>query len=113
MRSTVSLTQVETGSAITWKYPSCVLSGEESVGEFYSFAVANNHQQADTGTKLIHLGRNSRSTLISKRLSAVSSVYPFSALPIGLSSFMVLLFLHFSFFVFFFSLNITTFFFFF
>ncbi|MFC3712472.1 Fe-S cluster assembly protein SufB [Sphingoaurantiacus capsulatus] len=68
-RSKVSWTQVETGSAITWKYPSCVLSGEESVGEFYSVAVTNNRQQADTGTKMIHLGKNSRSTIISKGIS--------------------------------------------
>ncbi len=68
-RSKVSWTQVETGSAITWKYPSCVLSGEESVGEFYSVAVTNNRQQADTGTKMIHLGRNSRSTIVSKGIS--------------------------------------------
>ena len=72
-RSKVSWTQVETGSAITWKYPSCVLSGEESVGEFYSVAVTNNHQQADTGTKMIHLGRNSRSTIVSKGISAGKS----------------------------------------
>ena len=69
-RSKVSWTQVETGSAITWKYPSCVLSGEESVGEFYSVAVTNNRQQADTGTKMIHLGRGSRSTIVSKGISA-------------------------------------------
>src|ERR1041385_8600602 len=69
-RSKVSWTQVETGSAITWKYPSCVLSGEEAVGEFYSVAVTNNRQQADTGTKMIHLGRNSRSTIVSKGISA-------------------------------------------
>ena len=69
-RSKVSWTQVETGSAITWKYPSCVLSGDESVGEFYSVAVTNNRQQADTGTKMIHLGKNSRSTIISKGISA-------------------------------------------
>ena len=68
-RSKVSWTQVETGSAITWKYPSCVLSGEESVGEFYSVAVTNNRQQADTGTKMIHLGKNSRSTIVSKGIS--------------------------------------------
>jgi len=68
--SKVSWTQVETGSAITWKYPSCVLSGENSVGEFYSVAVTNNRQQADTGTKMIHLGRGSRSTIISKGISA-------------------------------------------
>jgi len=69
-RSKVSWTQVETGSAITWKYPSCVLAGENSVGEFYSVAVTNNHQQADTGSKMIHLGRGSRSTIISKGISA-------------------------------------------
>ncbi len=72
-RSKVSWTQVETGSAITWKYPSCVLSGDGSVGEFYSVAVTNNHQQADTGTKMIHLGKNSRSTIISKGISAGKS----------------------------------------
>ncbi len=72
-RSKVSWTQVETGSAITWKYPSCVLSGENSVGEFYSVAVTNNHQQADTGTKMIHLGRGSRSTIVSKGISAGKS----------------------------------------
>jgi Fe-S cluster assembly protein SufB len=69
-RSKISWTQVETGSAITWKYPSCVLRGEESVGEFYSVAVANNYQQADTGTKMIHIGRGTRSTIISKGISA-------------------------------------------
>ena len=69
-RSKVSWTQVETGSAITWKYPSCVLAGEESVGEFYSVAVTNNRQQADTGTKMIHLGRGTRSTIVSKGISA-------------------------------------------
>ena len=68
--SKVSWTQVETGSAITWKYPSCVLAGENSVGEFYSVAVTNNRQQADTGTKMIHLGKNSRSTIVSKGISA-------------------------------------------
>jgi Fe-S cluster assembly protein SufB len=68
--SKVSWTQVETGSAVTWKYPSCVLAGENSVGEFYSVAVTNNRQQADTGTKMIHLGKNSRSTIISKGISA-------------------------------------------
>ena len=72
-RSKLSWTQVETGSAITWKYPSCVLSGEGSVGEFYSVAVTNNRQQADTGTKMIHLGRNSRSTIVSKGISAGNS----------------------------------------
>lgn len=68
--SRLSWTQVETGSAITWKYPSCVLSGEGSQAEFYSVALTNNHQQADTGTKMIHLGRNTRSTIISKGISA-------------------------------------------
>jgi Fe-S cluster assembly protein SufB len=68
--SKISWTQVETGSAITWKYPSCILRGENSVGEFYSVAVANNRQQADTGTKMIHIGRNTRSTIISKGISA-------------------------------------------
>ncbi|MBM3270637.1 MAG: Fe-S cluster assembly protein SufB [Candidatus Sericytochromatia bacterium] len=66
----VSWTQVETGSAITWKYPSCILAGDDSVGEFYSVALANNYQQADTGTKMIHLGRNTRSTIVSKGISA-------------------------------------------
>ena len=69
-RSKISWTQVETGSAITWKYPSCVLTGEGSVGEFYSVAVANHHQQADTGTKMIHVGANTRSTIVSKGISA-------------------------------------------
>lgn len=69
-RSKISWTQVETGSAITWKYPSCILLGDESVGEFYSVAVTNNRQQADTGTKMIHIGRNTRSTIISKGISA-------------------------------------------
>ena len=68
--SRISWTQVETGSAITWKYPSCVLTGENSVGEFYSVAVANNYQQADTGTKMIHIGPNTRSTIVSKGISA-------------------------------------------
>jgi Fe-S cluster assembly protein SufB len=68
--SKVSWTQVETGSAITWKYPSCVLNGENSVGEFYSVAVTNNRQQADTGTKMIHNGKNTRSTIVSKGISA-------------------------------------------
>lgn len=68
--SKISWTQVETGSAITWKYPSCVLMGENSVGEFYSVAVTNNMQQADTGTKMIHIGRNTRSTIVSKGISA-------------------------------------------
>jgi Fe-S cluster assembly protein SufB len=66
----ISWTQVETGSAITWKYPSCILTGENSVGEFYSVAVTNNYQQADTGTKMIHIGRNTRSTIVSKGISA-------------------------------------------
>lgn len=68
--SKLSWTQVETGSAITWKYPSCILAGESSIGEFYSVAVTRNYQQADTGTKMIHLGRNSRSTIVSKGISA-------------------------------------------
>ena len=68
--SKISWTQVETGSAITWKYPSCVLQGENSVGEFYSVAVTNNYQQADTGTKMVHIGRNTRSTIISKGIAA-------------------------------------------
>lgn len=68
--SKISWTQVETGSAITWKYPSCILQGDNSVGEFYSVAVTNNYQQADTGTKMIHIGRNTRSTIISKGISA-------------------------------------------
>jgi len=69
-RSKISWTQVETGSAITWKYPSCVLRGDDSVGEFYSVAVTRGYQQADTGTKMIHMGRNTRSTIISKGISA-------------------------------------------
>src|ERR1700712_2056333 len=69
-RSKISWTQVETGSAITWKYPSCILQGESSVGEFYSVALTNNLQQADTGTKMIHIGKNTRSTIISKGISA-------------------------------------------
>ncbi len=72
-RSKISWTQVETGSAITWKYPSCILKGDESVGEFYSVALTNNHQQADTGTKMIHIGKNSRSTIVSKGISAGES----------------------------------------
>jgi Fe-S cluster assembly protein SufB len=68
--SKISWTQVETGSAITWKYPSCILLGDDSVGEFYSVAVTNNYQQADTGTKMIHIGKNTRSTIISKGISA-------------------------------------------
>ena len=69
----ISWTQVETGSAITWKYPSCILKGDHSIGEFYSIAVTNNHQQADTGTKMVHLGKNTRSTIISKGISAGKS----------------------------------------
>jgi Fe-S cluster assembly protein SufB len=69
-RSKISWTQVETGSAITWKYPGCVLLGDDSVGEFYSVALANNYQQADTGTKMIHIGKNTRSTIVSKGISA-------------------------------------------
>jgi Fe-S cluster assembly protein SufB len=68
--SRISWTQVETGSAITWKYPSCILRGENSVGEFYSVATVNNYQQADTGTKMIHIGANTRSTIVSKGISA-------------------------------------------
>ena len=68
--SKISWTQVETGSAVTWKYPSCILKGDDSVGEFYSVAVTNNHQQADTGTKMIHIGKNTKSTIISKGISA-------------------------------------------
>jgi len=73
VNSKISWTQVETGSAITWKYPSCILQGDNSVGEFYSVALTNNYQQADTGTKMIHLGRNTRSTIISKGISAGKS----------------------------------------
>src|SRR5438477_730317 len=69
-RSKISWTQVETGSAITWKYPSCILQGDDSVGEFYSVALANNFQQADTGTKMIHIGKNTRSTILSKGIAA-------------------------------------------
>ena len=71
--SKISWTQVETGSAITWKYPSCILKGNNSTGEFYSVAVTNNHQQADTGTKMIHIGKNTKSTIISKGISAGKS----------------------------------------
>ncbi len=71
--SKISWTQVETGSAVTWKYPSCILKGDNTVGEFYSVAVTNNHQQADTGTKMIHIGKNSHSTIISKGISAGKS----------------------------------------
>ena len=68
--SKISWTQVETGSAITWKYPSVILQGDNSVGEFYSVAMANNYQQADTGTKMIHIGKNTKSTVVSKGISA-------------------------------------------
>jgi Fe-S cluster assembly protein SufB len=70
VNSKISWTQVETGSAITWKYPSCVLLGDNSIGEFYSVALTNHHQQADTGTKMIHIGKNTRSTIVSKGISA-------------------------------------------
>jgi len=71
--SKISWTQVETGSAITWKYPSCVLLGDNSIGEFYSVALTNHHQQADTGTKMVHIGKNTRSRIISKGISAGQS----------------------------------------
>ena len=71
--SKISWTQVETGSAVTWKYPSCILKGDNSIGEFYSIAVTNNYQQADTGTKMIHLGKNTKSTIISKGIYAGKS----------------------------------------
>src|SRR3546814_20786298 len=76
--SKISWTQVETGSAITWKYPSCILQGDNSVGEFYSIAITNNYQQADTGTKMIHLGKNTRSPIIAQGISAghPASTYP-------------------------------------
>ena len=70
VNSKISWTQVETGSAITWKYPSCILQGDNSIGEFYSVAVTNNYQQADTGTKMIHIGKNTKSTIVSKGISA-------------------------------------------
>jgi len=70
VNSKISWTQVETGSAITWKYPGCILQGDNSIGEFYSVAITNNYQQADTGTKMIHLGKNTKSTIISKGISA-------------------------------------------
>jgi Fe-S cluster assembly protein SufB len=73
VNSKISWTQVETGSAITWKYPGCILQGDNSIGEFYSVAVTNNYQQADTGTKMIHLGKNTKSTIISKGISAGKS----------------------------------------
>ena len=68
--SKISWTQIETGSALTWKYPSCILKGDNSIGEFYSFALSNNYQQANKGTKMIHLGKNTKSTIISKGISA-------------------------------------------
>src|SRR5699024_4787647 len=70
-RSKISWTQMETGSAITWKYPSCLLRGDGSIGEFYSVAVTSNMQQADTGTKMVHIGKDTRSTIISKGISAL------------------------------------------
>jgi Fe-S cluster assembly protein SufB len=70
VNSKISWTQVETGSAITWKYPGCILQGDNSVGEFYSVALTNNRQQADTGTKMVHIGKNTRSTIVSKGISA-------------------------------------------
>src|SRR5206468_10254481 len=70
VNSKISWTQVETGSAITWKYPSCILQGDNSVGEFYSVALTNGKQQADTGTKMIHIGKNTKSTIVSKGISA-------------------------------------------
>jgi Fe-S cluster assembly protein SufB len=79
-RSKISWTQVETGSAITWKYPSCVLQGADSVGEFYSVALTNNKQQADTGTKMIHVGPRSRSTIVSKGISAGRSANSYRGL---------------------------------
>ena len=79
-RARISWTQVETGSAITWKYPGCILQGDGSVGEFYSVALTNHHQQADTGTKMIHLGRNTTSTIVSKGISAGRSVNTYRGL---------------------------------
>jgi Fe-S cluster assembly protein SufB len=79
-RSKISWTQVETGSAITWKYPSCILQGDESVGEFYSVALTANRQQADTGTKMIHIGKNTRSTIVSKGISAGRGVNTYRGL---------------------------------
>jgi len=78
--SKISWTQVETGSAITWKYPSCILMGDNSIGEFYSIAVTNNYQQADTGTKMIHIGKNTRSTIVSKGIAAGHSQNSFRGL---------------------------------
>ncbi len=80
INSKISWTQVETGSAITWKYPSCILQGDNSIGEFYSVAMTNNRQQADTGTKMMHIGKNTRSTIISKGISAGKSNNSYSGL---------------------------------
>jgi Fe-S cluster assembly protein SufB len=85
-KSKIMWTQVETGSAITWKYPSCILRGDESVGEFYSVAITNNHQQADTGTKMIHMGKNTTSRIISKGISAGKSDQTYRGLVKVLSS---------------------------
>ena len=79
-RAKVMWTQVETGSAVTWKYPSCILRGDDSQGEFYSIAIANNYQQADTGTKMIHLGKNTKSRIVSKGISAVTRRTPIAGL---------------------------------
>jgi len=79
-RSKISWTQVETGSALTWKYPSCILKGDDSVGEFYSVALTSLSQQADTGTKMIHLGKNTKSTIISKGISAMHGVNAYRGL---------------------------------
>jgi Fe-S cluster assembly protein SufB len=79
-RSKISWTQVETGSAITWKYPSCILQGDDSVGEFYSVALSNHRQQADTGTKMIHIGKNTRSTIVSKGISAGHGIQTYRGL---------------------------------
>ncbi|HBZ70936.1 MAG TPA: Fe-S cluster assembly protein SufB, partial [Deltaproteobacteria bacterium] len=78
--SKISWTQVETGSAITWKYPSCILQGDDSIGEFYSVALTANRQQADTGTKMIHLGKRTRSTIVSKGISAGRGVNTYRGL---------------------------------
>ena len=78
-RSKVMWTQVETGSAVTWKYPSCILRGDDSQGEFYSIAITNNAQQADTGTKMVHLGKNTKSRIVSKGISAGAPRTPIAA----------------------------------
>ena len=80
-RSKISWSQVETGSAITWKYPSCVLQGDNSIGEFYSIALTNNYQKADTGTKMIHIGKNTKSKIVSKGISAGTVSYTHLTLP--------------------------------